>query len=272
MPVRRLGLIAGNREFPLHVARAARALGVEVVAIALHEETSPALAELVPTIHWLHLGQVGRLLELLRQESLTEVLLAGQVHPRRATQALTHLDAQGLALMARAATRQGRDLLTVFADFLGEHGITLLDSTAFLKDWVPAPGVLTARRPTAEEQQAIAFGRAKAESLAAAGIGQTVIVKANAVVAVEGIDGTDATIRRAGELAGPGTVVAKFPEPGHDRRFDIPVVGVSTVEAMADAGATALGMAAGATLLLDRPAVLALADRHQLALVALERV
>jgi len=269
MPVRRLGLIAGNREFPLHVARAARALGVEVVAVALHEETSPELAPLVPTIHWIHLGQVGRLLEILRAERLTEVLLAGQVHPRRVTQTLTHLDAQGLALMARAATRSGRDLLKLFADFLGEHGITLLDSAVFLQAWVPAAGVLTARRPTAEEEQAIAFGRTQAESLAIAGLGQTVVVKARAVITAEGIDGTDATIRRAGEIAGPGTVVAKFPEPGHDRRFDIPVVGVSTVEAMVAAGATALGMAAGATLLLDRPAVLALADRHSLALVAL---
>ncbi|MBI4227802.1 MAG: UDP-2,3-diacylglucosamine diphosphatase LpxI [Candidatus Omnitrophica bacterium] len=269
MPVRRIGLIAGNREFPLHVARAARALGIDLVAIALHEETSPELSALVPAIHWIHLGQVGTLLEILQRERVTELVMAGQVHPSRVTRTLAHLDAQGAALMARAATGQGRDLLKLFTEFLTHHGMTLLDSSALLKDWVPEAGVLTARRPTADEQAAIAFGRAKAEALAAAGIGQTVVVKAKAVVAVEGMDGTDATIRRAGQIAGPGTVVVKFPEPGHDRRFDIPVVGVSTVEAMAAAGATALGMAAGATLLLDRPAVLALADQHRLALVAL---
>lgn len=266
---RRIALLAGNREFPLHVARAASALGIDVVAIALHEETSPDLAPLVPAIHWIHLGQVGKLIEILRRESLTELVMAGQVHPSRVTQTLAHLDAQGLALMAKAATGQGRDLLKLFTEFLTNQGITLLDSSALLKDWVPAPGVLTARRPTVEEQAAIAFGRAKAEALAAAGIGQTVVVKAKAVVAVEGMDGTDATIRRAGQIAGPGTVVVKFPEPGHDRRFDIPVVGAATVEAMAAAGATALGVAAGTTLLLDRPALIPLADRHRLALVAL---
>lgn len=266
---RRIALLAGNREFPLHVARAARALEIELVAIALHEETSPDIAQLVPTVHWIHLGQVGRLLEILRRESLTELVMAGQVHPSRVTKTLAHLDAQGLALMARAATGQGRDLLKLFTDFLTSQGITLLDSSALLKDWVPQAGVLTARRPTAEEEAAIAFGRAKAEALATSGVGQTVVVKANAVVAVEGMDGTDATIRRAGEIAGPGTVVVKMAEPGHDRRFDIPVVGAATLEAMAAAGATALAMTAGTTLLLDRPALIQLADRYRLTLVAL---
>ncbi len=264
----RLGLIAGNRDFPLHAARAAKALGVEVVAIALHEETSQELAPLVATIHWIHLGQVGRLLEILRREQITQVLLAGQVHPGRVTQQMAHLDAEGVRLLARAATRQGRDLLATFAEFLNERGVTLLDSSVFLKAWIPEAGVVTARRPTAEEEAGIAFGMAKAQQLAAAGIGQTVVVKDQAVVAVEAIEGTDATIRRAGEVAGPGTVVVKFPEPRHDRRFDIPVVGASTLEAMAAAGATALAVAAGTTLLLDRPQLVAQADRQGIALVA----
>lgn len=264
----RLGLIAGNRDFPLHVARAAKALGVEVVAIALHEETSPELAPLVSTIHWIHLGQVGHLLELLRREQITQVLLAGQVHPGRVTQQIAHLDVEGVRLLARAATRQGRDLLVTFAEFLSERGVTLLDSSTFLKDWIPEAGVVTARRPTAEEEAAITFGVAKAQQLAAAGIGQTVVVKGQAVVAVEAIEGTDAVIRRAGEVAGPGTVVVKFPEPRHDRRFDIPVVGSKTLEAMAAAGATALAVAAGTTLLLDRPQLVAQADRQGIALVA----
>ena len=171
-------------------------------------------------------------------------------------------------MLARAATRQGRDLLTTFAEFLNERGVTLLDSCTFLKAWIPDAGVVTARRPTAEEDTAITFGIAKAQQLAAAGIGQTVVVKGQAVVAVEAIEGTDAAIRRAGEIAGPGTVVVKFPEPRHDRRFDIPVVGSTTLEAMAAAGATALAVAAGTTLLLDRPQLVAQADRQGLALVA----
>ena len=265
-----MGLIAGNRDFPLHVARAAAALGVEVVAIALHEETSAALASLVSAIHWIHLGQVGRLVELLRQEQITRVLLAGQVHPSRLTRQIAHLDGAGLAFLARAATRQGRDLLAQFAEFLGEQGITLLDSSVFLKDWVPSAGVLTARSPTVEERAAVAFGVPTVQQVAALGIGQTVVVKAGAVVAVEGMEGTDATIRRAGDLAGPGTVVVKCPHPRHDLRFDIPVVGPGTIEAMAAAGATAAGVAAGKTVLLERPRLVALADHHAIALVAVD--
>jgi len=266
----RIGLIAGNRDFPLHVARAAKAFGAEIVAIALREETAPGLADLVPTIHWIHLGQVGRLLEILRREQVTQVVLAGQVHPSRVTQSLAHLDGDGMKLLARAATGQGRDVLKTFAEYLGEHGVTLLDSSTFLQAWIPAAGVLTARQPTAEERGAIAYGVQKARHLSAAGIGQTLVVKANAVVAVEAMEGTDAAIRRAGVVAGPGTVVVKVPEPQQDMRFDIPVVGAGTIEAMVDAGATALAVAAGRTLLLDRPALTALADRHRLALVALE--
>ena len=266
----RLGLIAGNRDFPLHVARAAKALGVDVVAIAIHGETSQELTPLVSAIHWIHLGQVGRLLEILRREGLTQVLLAGQVHPSRVTQQLAHLDGEGLALMARAATQQGRDLLTVFAEFLNERGITLLDSSAYLKAWVPSPGVLTRRAPTADERAAIDFGLDRARQLAALGIGQTLVIKGKAVAAVEAMEGTDATIRRAGQVAGPGSVVVKLPESRHDHRFDIPVVGVTTIEAMVEAGATALGVAAGTTLLMDRPHAMALADRHGLAVVALD--
>ncbi len=265
---RRIALLAGNREFPLHVARAAQALDVEMVAIALYEETSPELATLVPRIHWIHLGQVGKFLEILKTEHLTEVLLAGQVHPSHVTKYLAHLDGTGLQLLARAATQHGRDILKALAALLGDRGITLLDSSIFLKAWIPDAGVLTQRAPTAQEQAAITFGVAQAQTLAAAGIGQTLVVKDRAVVAVEAMEGTDAAIRRAGEVAGPGTVVVKLPEPGHDMRFDIPVVGTATVEAMAAAGATALAVAAGKTLLLDRPALVALADRHALALIA----
>lgn len=268
---RRIGLIAGNRQFPLHVARAAAARGVEVVAIALHEETAPELAALVPTLHWIHLGQVGRLLALLRREQITEVLLAGQVHPAQATRRLPHLDADGLRVLTRAATRHGRDILAAFAAYLEQHGVTLLDSSTFLRDWIPAEaGVLTRRRPTPQESAAIECGRARAQAVASEGVGQTVVVKDGAVVAVEGTDGTDATIRRAGEAAGPGTVVVKLPEPRHDMRFDIPVVGPATVQAMSAAGATALAMAAGKTLLLERPAVIQQADAAGLALVALD--
>lgn len=268
--VSRIGLIAGNRAFPLHVARAAKALGVEVVAIALREETAPELAALVPTIHWVHLGQLGRLLELLRQEQITHVLLAGQVHPSRAMQVLPHLDGEGIKFLARAASHQGRDLLALFARYLEERGVTLLDSSTFLKAWIPEAGVVTARRPTADEHAAIAVGMEKARQLAASGIGQTVVIKANAVVAVEGVEGTDATIRRAGQVAGSGTVVVKCPEPRHELRFDIPVIGTSTIEVMHDVGATALGVAAGKTLLLDRPQVAALADQHAIAVIAVD--
>lgn len=266
----RIGLIAGNRQFPLHVARAAKSLGVEVVAIGIREETSQELEPLVARMHWIHLGQAGRLIQLLRQEQVNQVLLAGQVHPSRLTRQLAHLDGEGMKLLARAATLQGRDLLTLLIQFLQEQGFQPVDSSTFLKAWIPEPGVLTSRGPTPAEQTAIAYGQTKAQALAAAGIGQTLVVKERAVVALEAIEGTDATIRRAGELAGPGTVVVKLPEPRHDLRVDIPVVGMSTLEAMGEAGATALAVAAGKTLLLERPALIERANQQRLALVAVE--
>ncbi|MBI4313299.1 MAG: UDP-2,3-diacylglucosamine diphosphatase LpxI [Candidatus Omnitrophica bacterium] len=265
----RIGLIAGNRDFPIHVARAAKAFGAEVIAIALHEETSQELAKEVPKIHWIHLGQVGRLLKILKEEQLTQVLLAGQVHPSHATQPLAHLDAEGLKLLTRAMTAQGRDILKTFADYLSGHGIALLDSSVFLKDWIAQPGVLTQRSPTGDEKASMEYGVSVAQKIAQLGIGQTIAVKGKAVVAVEAVEGTDATLRRAAELAGPGVVVVKFAEPGHDRRFDIPVIGPETLKAMAQAGATALGVAAGNTLLLDRPQLIGLADRLNLAVVAM---
>lgn len=264
----RIGLIAGNRDFPLHVARAAKAMGTEVVAIALHEETSPDLSQHVSKIHWIHLGQVGQLVKILKEENLTQALMAGQVHPAHAAKPLAHIDLEGMKLLARAATAQGRDILKTLADTLAEHGITLLDSSAFLKDWIPQAGVLTRRSPSTDEKAAIEYGIGVAQKIAGLGIGQTVVVKGKVVAAVEGLEGTDAAIRRGGELAGPGAVVVKFAEARHDRRFDIPVVGPETLRVMAAAGATALAVAAGNTLLMDRPELIALADQLQITLVA----
>ena len=162
----------------------------------------------------------------------------------------------------------GRDILKIFCEYLEGRGFTLLDSATFLRAWVPDAGVLTKRRPTPAEQDAVNYGMRKAAVLAAAGIGQTVVVKQRAVVALEAMEGTDAAIRRAGEIAGQGTVVVKCAEARHDFRFDIPVVGQGTLEAMVAAGATALGVTAGKTLLMDRPLLVAYADEKNLAMVA----
>ncbi len=268
MPSRKIGLIAGNRQFPFYVADFAKAQGVEVVALALHEETSPELESHVSKTHWLHLGEIGKLLQILKEEQIKEVLMAGQVHPTRATGKLPKLDAQGMKLLARAATRQGADLLKLFADFLAEQGYAMLDSSTFLKDWLPEPGVLTKRKPSNAEQQDIAFGVEKVRGFIGSKVGQTLVVKNKAVVAVEAVEGTDATIRRAGEVAGPGCVVVKMADPNHDMRFDIPVVGFETVQAMVDAKATALVVAAGKTLLLEREKLLTQANQNDQAWVA----
>jgi len=256
-----LGLIAGNRAFPLHVARAARRLGYRVVAVGLKEETDPALEGEVDAMHWVSLSRIGEVPGLLRGEGAEELILAGQIKPERLLQGEDRFDGVVQQLFRLVPDRSGLSAMKMAVRYLESQGFKILHSGAFLKAWIPAAGVLTRRAPTPEEQQDIRYGLPIGRRLAKLGIGQTLVVRRKAVVAVEAMEGTDAAVRRAGQLAGPGCVVIKALEPDHDMRFDIPVVGADTVRAMQEAGAVCLAVEAGKTILIDRNKCVALADK-----------
>ena len=254
-----LGLIAGNGQFPFLVADAARRQGRRVVAVAIREETFPDLASRVDALHWVSLGQLGRALDALKKEGVTEAVMAGQVKHRQIFSGIVP-DLKMMALLARLAVKNTDSLIGAVADFLAGEGIQLLPSTTLLADQMAAPGPMTRRKPSKDQRDDIAYGRKIALALAGLDIGQTVAVKDRAAVAVEAMEGTDEVIRRAGRIAGPGTTVVKVAKPRQDMRFDVPVVGSGTVDVMREAGAAVLAIEAGRTLLLDKPRVLAAAD------------
>lgn len=264
-----LGLIAGNRSFPLHVAKAARALGYRIIAVGLKEETESALEEEVDRMHWVTLPEIGVVPDLLKKEGVKEVILAGQIRPERLLTKDSRFDEFVQQLLKWMPDRSGSSAMKLAVRTLEGMGFQVLDSSFFLKDWIPAtPGVLTRRPPTPEEQVDLEYGIGMARSLSRLGIGQTVVIRRKAIVAVEAMEGTDAVIRRAGEIVGAGCVVVKACGPEHDMRFDIPVVGIPTLQAMEQARAPVLGVEAKRTLLFDRPAFVNKADEAGISLVA----
>jgi hypothetical protein len=264
-----LGLIAGNGRFPFLVAEAARRAGRRVVAVAVKEEAAPDLAASVDEIHWVGLGQLGRCIEALRSAGATEAVMAGQVQHKRIFSGIVP-DLKLAAVLMRLAVKNTDSLIGGVADALAREGITLLSSTALLQDQMATGGAMSRRRPGDGERKDIAYGVRVARALSALDLGQTVVIKGQAAVALEAMEGTDETIRRAGRLAGPGTTVVKLAKPRQDMRFDVPVVGIRTVEAMREAGAATLAVEVGKTLLIDRPAVLAAADEAGLSVWGIE--
>lgn len=254
-----LGLIAGNGRFPFLVADAARRQGRRVVAIGIREETFPDLEGRVDALHWVSLGQLGRCIEALRSEGVTEAVMAGQVKHKQIFSGIVP-DLKMMSLLARLAVKNTDSLIGAVADFLAREGIRLLPSTALLEDQMAAPGAMTRGRPSKDELQDVAYGRQVARTLAGMDLGQTVVVKDRAAVALEAMEGTDEVIRRAGKLAGPGTTVVKVAKPRQDMRFDVPVVGARTLDVMREAGARVLALEAGRTLLLDKDPFLAQAE------------
>lgn len=266
-----LGLIAGNGRFPFLVLEAARAAGHEVTIIALKEEAFPELeaeAAKAPAaaIHRVSLGKLGTWVGLLEKAGATHALMAGQVKHTKLFSDIVP-DMTALGLLARIATKNTDSIIGAVGDFLQERGIQLIDSTGFLTPLMAHEGVLTKRAPTADEQADLAFGYRMADVIAAHDIGQTIAVKASAVVAVEAMEGTDQVIARAGQLAGAGVVIVKVAKPNQDMRFDVPVVGVATVRAMQAAGARVLSVDAGKTLMIDGDAVTAAADAAGISIV-----
>jgi hypothetical protein len=264
-----LGLIAGNGRFPFLVADAARRQGRRVVAIGIREETFPDLEGRVDALHWVSLGQLGRCIEALRSEGVTEAVMAGQVKHKQIFSGIVP-DLKMMSLLARLAVKNTDSLIGAVADFLAREGIRLLPSTALLEDQMAAPGAMTRGRPSKDELQDVAYGRQVARTLAGMDLGQTVVVKDRAAVALEAMEGTDEVIRRAGKLAGPGTTVVKVAKTRQDMRFDVPVVGAGTLDVMREAGARVLALEAGRTLLLDKGPFLAQAEGAGIAVWGME--
>ena len=270
-----LGLIAGNGRFPFLVLEAARAAGRDVTVIAIKEEAFPELEALAgrepkAALHWVSLGQLGACIKLLKEAGVTEAVMAGQVkHTKLFADIVPDLTLLGILMKLKA--RNTDALIAGVADVLRDKGITLVDSTTFLEPLLAREGVLGRVTPSDEALADLEFGRRVADQIAGLDIGQTVAVKGRAVVAVEAMEGTDAVIARAGQLAGGGVRIVKVAKPNQDMRFDVPVVGVSTVEAMQAAGADALSVDAGKTLLIDGDAVVAAADGAGIAIVGRRR-
>jgi DUF1009 family protein len=267
---RPLGLIAGNGRFPFLVAAGARRVGRRVVAVAIREETAPELAAEVDELHWVSLGQLGKCIDALRQGGATEAVMAGQVQHKRIFSNIVP-DLKLLSLLARLAVKNTDSLIGAVADFLEKEGIRLLPSVTFLEDQLAAVGAMTRRKASKSEMESIAYGVEVASALTRLDLGQTVVVKDRAAVALEAMEGTDETIRRAGGIAGEGCIVVKLAKPKQDMRFDVPVVGSRTLETMASVGAKVLAVEAGKTLLFDKAELLADADRRGLSVVGVER-
>ena len=267
----RIGLIAGNGRFPFLALDAARSLGHEVTVVAIRDEADAALeaaAEAAPgtDVHWVSLGQLGRCIAILKDAGVSRALMAGQVkHTKLFGGVLPDLTL--LSVLSKLRTRNTDALISAVADVLEENGIELVNSTSFLEPLLAAPGALTRRAPIADEAANLTFGYTMADTVATLDIGQTIVVKDRAVVAVEAMEGTDEVIARAGRLAGPGTCVVKVAKPQQDMRFDVPVVGIATIRAMQEAGSTALSVDAGRTLVLDGDAVFQAADEAGIAVV-----
>jgi DUF1009 family protein len=262
------GLIAGNGRFPFLVLEGARAQGVEMVIAAIKEETSAEIEQQDAMFEWVSVGQLGRLIRFFKREEVTHAIMAGQVKHHQIFRLNALPDLRMVRMLARLSTRNTDSVIRAVADELAREGITLLDSTTFLEPLLAPRGVLTRRAPSKEERADMEYGLGVAREIGKLDLGQTIAVKDRAVVAIEAMEGTDAVIVRAGEVTrGRGFVVVKVAKPDQDMRFDVPVIGLPTIENMIRAGATALHVTAGKTLLFDRDELVKLADDNNIAVM-----
>jgi len=260
------GLIAGNGQFPFLVIEGARRQGESLAVVAIKEETDRRIEELADNVLWVGIGQLGRMIAFFKKHGVSKAIMAGQVkHVQIFSGALP--DVRMLKMLWNLPRRNTDALIGGVADEMAKEGIELIDSTHFIRDQLASAGVLTRRSPNDAELGNIEYGLHIASEIARLDLGQTIVLRAKACVAIEAMEGTDATIRRAGELAHGKLTVVKVAKPDQDMRFDVPVVGVPTIEAMAAAGATCLSITAGRTLIFDRDEMLKLADRNKISVV-----
>jgi len=275
------GLIAGNGKFPFLVAESAKRAGAALSIAAILEETDPEIERFAESVTWVGIGQLGKMIRFFKEQGVEEAMMAGQVkHVQIFSRAVP--DARMLKLLLKLPRRNTHSLIGAVADELASEGIKLINSTFFLSDYLPAPGPLTKRKPDQREREDIDYGLEIANEIARLDLGQTIVVRGKACVAIEAMEGTDETIRRAGELirarraargkrlnlSGGQLTVVKVAKPNQDMRFDVPVVGVPTVESMIAAGATCLCISAAKTLMFDRVEMIALANENKIAVVA----
>jgi DUF1009 family protein len=242
----KLGLIAGGSQFPLIFAKAAQAEGISLVVVAHQGETPAELEHLTPTLTWIRVGELGKIIATFQAAGVTQAVMAGGIHKSGALMNIQP-DKRGLAFISRLPSLQDDVILRGVAQELESEGITIIESTRFLSSLLPKPGVLTEMTPDEKQWQDVRFGFVAARDIGRWDIGQSVVVKRGAVIAVEGIEGTNAAIQRGGELGGPGTIVVKVSKPQQDLRFEVPAVGPDTITVMQNVQATVLALEAGQT-------------------------
>jgi len=263
-----IGLLAGVGRLPVEFARAASGMGITVIAVGVVPGVDPDLGPAAAKFHSVSVGELDRVIAVLKAEGVREVTMLGKVTKELMFSGDLAIDERMRKLLAGLADRSDDAVMLAFVRELAAEGIGVADQTALFRALMPAPGVLSRRQPTAAEQADMDFGFRMAKEIGALDIGQTVVVKNRAVLAVEAIEGTDACIRRGGALGRGGAVVAKVAKPNQDVRFDVPAVGVGTITSMIEGGAGALVIEAGKTLLVERDKALALADANGIAVVA----
>jgi UDP-2,3-diacylglucosamine hydrolase len=262
-----LGIIAGNGIYPRLLADSARKAGVrKIIAAAFTDETDPALAQHVDLIEWMRVGQLGRLLKFFRDQNIHHAIMAGQIAPTNLFD--LRPDWKALLLLARVKQRNAESIFTAIADELAKVDVDLLSATSFLEDSIASAGLIAEPKLSHREEEDVDFGWKIATEIARFDIGQTVIVKNGTVLAVEAFEGTNDAIKRGGALARKGAVMIKVPKPNQDMRFDVPVIGIETIRVAAAVKLRVIAVEAGRTLLLERDAIIDLANRSNISIVA----
>src|SRR5215510_12678015 len=262
------GLIAGNGRFPFLVLEGARREGVEMSVAAIKEETDPSIAQLAGSFEWTSVGHLGKLIKFFKREGVTSVIMAGQVKHVQIFKLNALPDLRMARMLSRLKRRNTDALIGAVADELQSEGITLIDSTTFLQPLIAREGALTRRSPNRHEMADIEYGLHVATELARLDLGQTIVVKNQAVVALEAMEGTDATVRRASELVrGRPLTVVKVAKPDQDMRFDVPVIGLNTIETLRNCNVTAMSITADKTLIFDRDQTIAAADQNRIVIL-----
>lgn len=260
------GLIAGNGQFPFLVLEGARKQGVELSVVAIKEETDKKMDAAAADVAWVGIGQLGKMISFFKERGVTQAIMAGQVkHVQLFSGAMP--DVRMVKMLWKLPRRNTVALIGGVAAEMAKEGIELIDSTYFVQDHLAPPGTITKRKPSDQELANIKYGLDIAAEIVRLDLGQTIVVRGNACVAIEAMEGTDATIRRAGELANGKLTVIKVAKPDQDMRFDVPVIGVPTIETMIAAGATCLSVTAGKTLIFDRDQAVGLANRNKIAII-----
>jgi len=266
--VKKIGLIAGNRKFPLLFAASAKKQGCEIIAIAIKGDTSLKLKKIVDKIYWLKLSEFQRMFDIFKAEGVESVVMAGQISPRRLFNKETQNSPQIRQILDTLKNKQADTLFGAVAKRLQAAGLTLLDSTTFIEEYLPKRGTLTKQEPDFDTWKDVYFGLSLAKEVANLDIGQTVAVKSQAIVAVEAFEGTDNLIRRAGKIGRGRVVIVKVSKPKQDMRFDIPVIGLNTIKNLAKAKCRCLAFEAAKTLFIDQAESIRLADKKGISIVA----